>query len=516
MLFPLLGIDLGVQDFSFNIKTIASWELSESALLEEIYISIKGEIIQKLLKWSAVMTALLTLPLAVAHYAINKNPISLVIGISLFSSGVIDAIHVLFTSHLISSSISTSIYELTSITWMLSRTFHAGSLVIGAIICLRINQLQQSIQLPRILSLSIVYVIFIWVLMRLITGYPDFFMAFKPIYKVSFISNLFPVCLLMLSLPLLILLYKQQPCLPTASLLIALVPATSMQLYLAYGSFLPNDHYFNAANSLGLLSYLIPFIGIISEYIRIQKNYICAEAELKSYNAKLEYSNQQLDEFAYVASHDLKAPLRVIDNASKWLEEDLAEVLDKESKDNIDLLRNRVKRMEKLLDDLLEYSRIGRKKDSRFNEFVRGDVLVKDIIQILSPPEEFTIRTSPHLEKIKVNRMPLQHILMNLASNAIKHHDKPKGNIELSFRDEDDHFVFTVRDDGPGIPQEYQNQVFNMFQTLKPRDKVEGSGMGLAIVKKNIETYEQKLTLKSKVGEGCEFEFTWPKHQKDI
>lgn len=245
----------------------------------------------------------------------------------------------------------------------------------------------------------------------------------------------------------------------------------------------------------------------------ISESKAAAEA-LRSYAKDLERSNTDLDEFAYVASHDLKAPLRVIDNASKWLEEDLGQHLDEDSRENMQLLRGRVKRMERLLDDLLEYSRVGRKTDARFAEPIRGDVLVDDVLLLLAPPAGFKLVISPAFAEIEVKRMPLQQILHNLINNAIKHHDREDGRIELVVEDQGDCHAFTVIDDGPGIPPEFHDQIFKMFQTLKPRDQVEGSGMGLAVVRKQIETFGGRLTLQSAEGEGSAFRFTWPKDQQ--
>jgi PAS domain S-box-containing protein len=238
------------------------------------------------------------------------------------------------------------------------------------------------------------------------------------------------------------------------------------------------------------------------------------EEQVAARTAELAAVNQDLEEFAYAASHDLKAPLRVIDNASKWLEEDLKEHLTAETRDNMNLLRGRIKRMEKLLDDLLEYSRIGRTADERFAETISGNALMVNILALLSPPEGFTITIGPGFNGIRVRRMPLQQILMNLISNAIKHHDRKQGRIDVAVEDRGAYYLFSVRDDGPGIAAEYQDQIFKMFMTLKPRDQIEGSGMGLAMVRKNIEVFGGKLTLESAVGKGSAFRFTWPKHQK--
>jgi PAS domain S-box-containing protein len=238
-----------------------------------------------------------------------------------------------------------------------------------------------------------------------------------------------------------------------------------------------------------------------------------AERQAAERAAELRAVNKELEDFAYVASHDLKAPLRVIDNASKWLEEDLAEHLTDETRAHMDMLRGRVKRMEKLLDDLLEYARIGRQMDERYAERVAGDVLMDNILGLLSP-EGFTVKVSPNFSGIYVARMPLQQILMNLVGNAVKHHDKKEGSIEVTVEDCGAYYAFAVKDDGPGIPARFHDQVFQMFQTLRPRDQVEGSGMGLALVRKNIEVFGGALELESGAGRGSIFRFTWPKQQR--
>lgn len=236
-----------------------------------------------------------------------------------------------------------------------------------------------------------------------------------------------------------------------------------------------------------------------------------ADAALFRYTEALERSNQELDAFAYAASHDLKAPLRVIENASKWLEEDLEPHLTPETREHMSLLRSRVRRMDQLLDDLLEYSRIGRETGTSAVETIDAAVLVENILTILAPPDGFTVEVDRSLAAIKVTRMPLEEILINLISNAIKHHDKKAGRIEIFVDDLGTHYRFSVRDDGPGIPAQFHGQIFKMFQTLKPRDKVEGSGMGLALARKHVEIAGGEMKLESAPGRGSTFSFTWPK-----
>jgi signal transduction histidine kinase len=226
-----------------------------------------------------------------------------------------------------------------------------------------------------------------------------------------------------------------------------------------------------------------------------------AEADLADYAKALAISNRELDEFAFVASHDLKAPLRVIDNASKWLEEDLQEHLNDDMRESMGLLRGRVKRMDKLLDE---------------NEMMSGVSLMENVLGLLSPPAGFTVRASPAFSGIHIHRMPLQQILINLLGNAIKHHDKPSGSVDVSVENKGAFYEFSVKDDGPGIAPQFHTKIFQMFQTLKPRDQVEGSGIGLAIVRKHIEVLGGTIEVDSDVGKGTIFRFTLPKSNKKL
>jgi signal transduction histidine kinase len=162
---------------------------------------------------------------------------------------------------------------------------------------------------------------------------------------------------------------------------------------------------------------------------------------------------------------------------------------------------------------LLEYARIGRATDDRYSEVIAGDVLVDNVLALLVP-KDFTLTVSPLFAAIQLHRMPLQQILMNLIGNAIKHHHKKAGCIAVNVEDNSEYYDFAVQDDGPGIPAQFHDRIFNMFQTLKPRDQVEGSGMGLALVRKNIEVFGGVLQVESAEGQGSTFRFSWPKHQQ--
>jgi len=246
------------------------------------------------------------------------------------------------------------------------------------------------------------------------------------------------------------------------------------------------------------------FIGVMRD-ITARKQ---AEAELAELLAALERSNEELDKFAYVASHDLKAPLRVIDNAAGWLEEDLADVLTEDTRESLDMLRGRVRRMERLLDDLLAHSRIGR--DGGEATVVSGAELADTLRGLLNLPEGMQLHVSDAFRRIEVQTMPVTTILLNLLSNAVKHHDRTDGNIWLDAAEVEQGLELSVADDGPGIAPEYHERIFEMFQTLRPRDEVDGSGLGLAMVRKYAAIAGGRINVTSDGGRGTRFTLLWP------
>jgi PAS domain S-box-containing protein len=234
-----------------------------------------------------------------------------------------------------------------------------------------------------------------------------------------------------------------------------------------------------------------------------------SELSLRDNNQRLARSNRDLEDFAYVASHDLKSPLRGIDSAAKWLEEDLHGSLSDESGKILGLMRNRINRMEKLLDDLLTYSRAGH-TDAAISETSVAAIFGR-IIEVLGPPAHITVRAEGELPIMVTASAQLEHVLRNLINNAIKHHDKQNGEVVLSGKRVGRFVEFVVRDDGPGIRPEFHDKIFKLFQTLKRRDEVEGSGMGLALVKKLVEQQNSCITVHSQGnGTGAEFRFQWP------
>lgn len=223
----------------------------------------------------------------------------------------------------------------------------------------------------------------------------------------------------------------------------------------------------------------------------------------------LKKSNEELDQFAYVTSHDLRAPLRGIANLSRWIEEDMGDRFTPEAHEQMNLLRGRVHRMEALIDALLKYSRVGRVRIPLQHVNVNG--LLEEVVDLLAAPERIKITVAEHLPTLLTQRVPLEQVFLNLIGNAIKHHNSEGGTIGVECRDIGDFFEFTVRDDGPGIAPQYHEKIFQIFQTLSARDRIEGTGMGLTIVRKLVERQGGAIRVESAEGAGAAFCFTWPK-----
>jgi PAS domain S-box-containing protein len=230
---------------------------------------------------------------------------------------------------------------------------------------------------------------------------------------------------------------------------------------------------------------------------------------LRAKNEQLERSNRDLEDFAYIASHDLKTPLTGISSTALCLEEDLHDTLSDESRKLLSMMQSRIKRMETLLDDLLAYSRVGR-TDTAVSETRVAEIFVR-IIEMLQPPAHIQVRVEGELPVLVTASAQLEQVLRNLINNAIKYHDKKIGEVVLSAKPAGDFVEFLVRDDGPGILPQFHNRIFQLFQTLKRRGEVESTGMGLAIVKKLVERQNCRITVESAGdGTGAQFRFQWP------
>lgn len=232
-----------------------------------------------------------------------------------------------------------------------------------------------------------------------------------------------------------------------------------------------------------------------------------ARLRLADTTLKMEQERADLDHFVYVASHDFKAPLRGIDNLAVWIEEDAGDVMNDDAKGHLQMLRKRVTRLETLLEDLLAYSRAGRQRVEI--ETVDVSVMIQRVVEDLNLNDKMTVKFVSDFSVIPSPKAPLEHVFTNLIANAAKHHDLDQGSIEVFAQIDGSGYRFKVCDDGPGIPVRFREKIFELFQTLKPRDVVEGSGMGLAITKRLVQSYNGTIEVLGDEGRGTCFEFTW-------
>jgi len=224
--------------------------------------------------------------------------------------------------------------------------------------------------------------------------------------------------------------------------------------------------------------------------------------------------NRELKDFAYIVSHDLKAPLRGIKTIAAWISTDYGDKLDEEGKKQIEMLTSRVDRMHNLIEGVLSYSRVGRITEQMVE--VDLNVLVSEITDTLSPPEHIEIVVEDILPMIVFERTRIMQVFQNLLGNAVKYMDKQQGLVKIGCKDDGDFWRFSIEDNGIGIEPEHFDRIFRIFQTLSPRDEVESTGVGLTVVKKIVELYGGGIWVQSEPGTGSTFYFTLPKQKKEI
>ena len=238
------------------------------------------------------------------------------------------------------------------------------------------------------------------------------------------------------------------------------------------------------------------------------------ELKLAEMIRKVENANKELKEFASIVSHDLKAPLRGVKTLAQWIMEDSGDKLDEQATQQMNLLLERVERIYQLIDGVLKYSKVG--QDTGEYIHVNLDTFIPEVISMVVPPEHIKVTIDTPLPSIVCEETHIMQVFQNLVSNAIKYHDKEQGWIRIRCEDDGDFWRFSIADNGPGIPHEHFERIFRMFQAIKQSEHINGTGVGLTVVKKVVELYGGRIWIESEVGKGSTFFFTFPKQRTAV
>lgn len=249
-----------------------------------------------------------------------------------------------------------------------------------------------------------------------------------------------------------------------------------------------------------------------NEVLRLEEARRIAEAHaatLAQVSAELVRSNRELQQVAYGASHDLKTPLRGIAAICDWLEEDLEDVLTDEARKHFAQLRHRVRRLGNLVDGILAFARVGHVRAQRENVDIRE--LIEGIVEMQPLLPGAVLVVQPDMPVARVQRELIERVFANLISNAFKYARRSDPRVEVGCKTSDDALEFWVSDNGPGIEKQYHERIWNLFQRLESQDEVEGTGVGLALVKKIVEGQGGRAWVESELGQGATFHFVWPR-----
>ncbi|HSQ48026.1 MAG TPA: ATP-binding protein [Lutibacter sp.] len=222
---------------------------------------------------------------------------------------------------------------------------------------------------------------------------------------------------------------------------------------------------------------------------------------------KLKHQNEQLNDYAHLVSHDLKSSLRSLSALLAWVKEDCVEKIGEESVNNLNLMEAKIEKMDKLLEDIINYSEIG--VTSLKTTTIDLNKKVSKITESIHIPKNISIVVKGNLPVLKADERRLRQVFQNLISNAVNFNDKENGLVEIGVEEAEDFYTFSIKDNGRGIPKEYHEKIFNTFTTLGYQEK--STGMGLSIVKRVLNLYGGEIWLESEVSKGSTFYFTIPK-----
>ncbi len=518
-LLTLAGFDFGSHAEKFDMAEMA--QASGPAQVDAMFNRLPGAFAHALLEWTAFCAAIFTVLLAFSQFRMTGDITTPIIGMALFCAGCMDAFHTLAAARLITAEASNQ--DLIPFTWAICRIFNAMIMIIGVSLFLRKDFNFRLAGVPFLIGTSVLFMVLAYAIISYCansaslpqTQYPD-----------SLITRPYDVIPLVLfafaGLYLYPKFYRKVPSLFAHALIISAIPEVVVELHMAFGSSALFDSHFNIAHFLKIIAYVVPFLGLMLDYIRTYREQQQAHealeisqtelelqaGKLKIINEELTTSNAELEQFAYIASHDLQEPLRTVTSFLQLLERDCKEKVSDDGKKYIDFAVDGSMRMKQLIEGLLGVSRVGT-SDQEMVATDTGEIL-QAVINTMHESIERSAAVIQYdeLPTLHVDENQLHQLFQNLIGNAIKYCDGTAPKIVVSAEQVDGVWQFSVADNGIGMSSKHYSRIFQIFQRLHGREEYSGVGIGLAICKKIVERHAGRIWVESTVGEGSTFYFT--------
>ncbi|SFW29693.1 ATP-binding protein [Cellulophaga fucicola] len=513
--FPFILQQLGVNFGSVNLVFNANGEKVklDHTSQDLILTNLRGTFTHLILEWTAICIAIATAILAFIQYRITNNPATPIIGAALLCAGFIDAFHALSAIKVIKSVSDNE--NFLPFTWAISRIFNSVILILGTSIFLFKSKRmapKKGRRFVLLICLSFIFIAYLTVYFAALSNSLP-----QTTFQNSFITRPYDVIPLFLFLFMAIWLlpqfHKKENSVFSSALLWSMIPAIATQMYMVFGSKDLHDSNFNIAHSLKAISYLIPFIGITLDYITTHKKEQVRITELKNAQFNLRQKNKELEQFAYIASHDLQEPLRTVMNFTQLFEEEFQDKIDTNGSTYLNFIKEATIRMSALIKGLLDYSRIGSKTEIsnvKFNKLLKT---VKIDLEAIIKESGAKIKVKK-LPKIKGHKTELRMLFQNLITNAIKFRKEGiPPVIQIKAIDIGEYWEFSVKDNGIGIEEKHKEKIFSMFQQLHSKGTYEGTGIGLAHSFKIVSIHKGQIWVVSEPNKGSEFKFTIKKEE---